>query len=370
MSVRAMGPFNGILPEPTGMAIGFVRDPKTLPHLLYTQFVPAPEVLFRYFAFDPDEPTRVVDLDESIWAYGDYRPTGKDRMVRGEWLAGRITRFNEAYTLDDQTQRSWAKQGLNPKNFLDMTCLSVASVKRSARIITALQNASWGGNTATVATICGAGTFWDKSSGTELLPSGNRNPNFQIIKKTLDRVMRRIDLSTNGAVAGRENYFVLPPLVAIAVAECGEVVNAVKQSVYANTLLNPETGWRNKKWNLPDEYGGFTWVVEDTVRTTVKRKADGTVASISAGEKDYILNTDTAYCVSRVGGLDGGYGMPSFSTLQLYHHNGEVSVQAFSEPKHELVEGHVVMEDCPVVASTLSGFALTDILSDDFSAAI
>lgn len=369
MSVRAMGPFNGILPEPTGMAVGFVRDPKTFPHVLYTQFVPAPEVLFRWFAFDPDEPTRVTDLDDNIWAYGDYRPTGKGEMVRGEWLAGRIKRWDFAYTLDDQTQRSWSKQGLNPKNFLDLTMLSKASVHRSARIVSALQAASWGNNTASVATLAGSGAFWDKSSGTELNPSGVPNPNFQIIKKTLDRIMRRIDLATGGAVAGRENFFVLPPLVAIAVAECGEIVNAVKQSVYANTLLNPEVGWRNKKWNLPDEYGGFTWVVEDTIRTTVRRMADGTVASISGGEKDYILNTDTAYCVSRVGGLDGGYGMPSFSTMQLYHLNGEVTIQAFSEPKHELVEGHVVMEDCPIVASTLSGFALTDILSDDFTAA-
>jgi hypothetical protein len=366
MTIRAVGPFNGVLPEPTGMAVGFVRDPARLPHVQYCQFVPAPEVLFRYWVFDPDEPTRVEDLDEAIWAYGDYRPTGKGEVLRGEWLAGRIKRWDFGFTLDDQTERSWSSQGLNPRNFLNMVRLSQAGVHRSARVLAALTGASWGSNSQSVQTLLGATSYWDQSSGNEFMADGSVNPNFQLIKKTLDRVARRIDLATNGAITERERYFVVSPKVAIAIAECGEIVNAVKQSVYAASILNPQQGWRNKKWNLPDEYAGFTWVVEDTVRTTIRRAADGTAATIGT-DKDHILNAGTCYCVSRPGGLDGGYGMPSFSTLQLYHLGGEVQITAFSEPKHELVEGHVVMQDAPVVASTLSGFELTGCLSPGFT---
>lgn len=368
MTIRAMGPFNGVLPEPTGMAIGYVRNPKRAPHLQYVQFVPAPEVLFRWFTIDPDEPIRIVNTDEQAWSYGDYRPTGKGNVVRGEWLSENIQRWDFPYTLDDQTQRSWSKQGLDPKQFYDLISLSKAMVHRSVRIVGKLQTASWGSNTATVASLIGAAYFWDQSSGTDIDPvTGLPMPQFQIIKKTLDRIRRRIDLATNGAIGDDEFNVVIPPKVAIAVAECGEIVNAVKQSVYANKLIDPETGWRNRKWNLPDSYAGFNWVVEDTPRVFVRMAADGTVASITSGEKDYILNDDTCYVCSRPGGIDGGYGMPSFSTVQLYHLNGEAQIQAFSEPKHQLVEGHVVLEDKPIVASTLSGFKLTGVLSPSFT---
>jgi hypothetical protein len=365
MTLRAMGPYNGVLPEPTGMAIGYVRDPKRAPHLLYTQLVPAPEVLFRWFNFDPDEPVRVVNTDEQAWPYGSYRPTGKANQMRGEWLSESIQRWDFAYTLDDQTQRAWAKQGLNPKQFFDLTTMSKAMVHRSARIVAKLLGASWGNNTATVQALLGlpAPIYWDQSSGTELDPvTSMPNPAFQVIKKTLDRVRRRIDLLTNGAIGDNEFNIVIPPKVANAVAECGEIVNAVKQSQYANQLID----WRNRKWNLPDSYAGFNWVVEDTPRVYTRQNADGTTASTTNGDKDYILSTDTCYVVSRPGGIDGGYGFPSYSTLQLYTLNGEAQIQAFSEPKHELLEGHVVLEDKPVVASTLSGFKLTSVLSPTF----
>lgn len=369
MAQRFAGPFNGILPEPTGMAIGFLKDPKKLPHTLYAQFVPAPEVLFRYFKMHPDQGTEVPDVDQNVWAYGDYRPVDAGAGIRGEWIAGRIQRYDFPYTLDDQTDRAWGKAGFNLKSFLDQIKLNEAGVHRSVRILAALSGATYAANnTATVAALTGVtGAYWDLSSGTEIDPTtGTTNPMFQLIKKTLDRVMRRIDLATNGAVGEREYQFILPPKVAIAVAENGEIVNAVKQSVYANTLVNPETGWRNRKWNLPDEYAGFQWIVEDTVRTTSRKNADGTAVTIGSG-KDYVLTDDTCYCTSRPGGIDGGYGTRSFATVQLYTLGGEARVEAFSEPKHQLTEGHIVLEDAPIVPTTLSGFKLTSVLSSGFT---
>ena len=149
-------------------------------------------------------------------------------------------------------------------------------------------------------------------------------------------------------------------------AECAEIVNAVKQSVYSPMIINPEKGWRNKKWNLPDEYAGFTWVVEDTVRTTARKNADGTAVTVGSG-KDYVLTGDTCFCVSRPGGLDGGYGARSFATVQLYTLGGEAKVEAFAEPKHQLTDCRVVIEDRPIVPTTLSGFKLTSVLSPGFT---
>src|SRR5262249_28609430 len=137
----------------------------------------------------------------------------------------------------------------------------------------------------------------------------------------------------------------MPPAVAEVVAVCGEMVEFLKQSQYANRLA-PGEGWNWKDWGLPDTYEGITLVVEDTPRCFINQHDDGTVADVTvSAQKDYILTGDNVYFVSRVGGLDGGYGFRNFSTVQLYHFGGEARVEAFSEPKHELVESHVVMED-------------------------
>lgn len=367
MAIRFAGPFNGLVPESSEHAVGFIKDPKKFPHVLYTQFVPAPALLFKFWVFDPDEPTRVENLDERAWPYGDFAPTNPGEGLRGEFVAGRIQRYSFPYTLDDDTREGWQSQnGMDLQKLMDRIQMNKAAVHRTARILGAMQAATWS-NTATVAALTGTSAYWDQSSGTETDPTtGTINPSFQIIKKTLDRVMRRVDLSTNGAIGDRDWLFVIPPKVAIAVAESGELVNAVKQSVYANQLVNPETSWRNRKWNLPDEYGGFTWVVEDTVRTTTRRVAAGTPAVIGT-DKDYVLTDDTCYAVSRPGGVDGGYGERSFATVQLYTKGGEAQIEAFSEPKHRLIDCRVVLEDCPVVPTTLGAFKLTGVLSPSFA---
>ncbi len=177
-------------------------------------------------------------------------------------------------------------------------------------------------------------------------------------------VKRRINLATNAAVTGAEHIAVISPIVAEKMAYAGEIVNFLKQSQYARELTSPNM----ENWGLPESYGGFRLVVEDTPRALINPEADGSIADVSVpSEKDYILAGDDVYFVSRVGGenggLDGGYGFKNFSTVQLYHFNGEGRVEAFSEPKHELIDGHVVMEDCPVVAAPVSGFKLTNVLS-------
>lgn len=359
-TLRAIGPFNGTMPQPTGMVVGFMRDPKANPHTKYCQYVPAPEVIFDYCVLNADEPTRMVDLNKFAWGYDDYRPSGRDFVIQAKWEVGRTTRWDFPYQIGETTIRTWQKSGVNPKQLYDQVRASQAALHRSQRVVTALTGATWTGYTSDLNTLLGSvGAGFDTSSGEELI-SGAANPNFQIIKRAFNAVKRRIHLATNGAVHGSELVCVMSPVVAQAIAVSGEMVNFLKQSTYAKELTNPNL----EDWSLPDSYGGFKLVVEDTPRCYINHHADGTVADVTvASNKDYILNTDSVYFVSRSGGLDGGYGYQNFSTVQLYHFKGEARVEAFSEPKHELVEGHVVMEDSVQVPAVLSGYRLTDVLT-------
>lgn len=364
MTVRAMGPFNGTLPVPTDMLIGFIRDPKTFAYLQYAQLVPAPEIVFMFAKIDPDDAIRVVDLDEFGWAYDDYRPTGKAFQPRVEWIESRTQRFDFPYTIGEATLRVWRKNGIDPKMIYDTMRSQHAALHRGSRVVAALAAGLTGASTSSLATLLGtADLYLDDSLGTATLASGNADPRFQVIKKAFNRIKRRIHLATNGAVGRRDLCAVMPPVVAQALSESGEMFEALKQSQYSKELVDLPESSNVQDWNLPPTYAGFRLVVEDTPRVFINQKADGTVADVTvAAEKDYILNTDTIYFTSRPAGLDGGYGKQNFSTCQVYHFNGEGRVEAFTEPKHELVEGHVVLEDKVLVPAPASGFALTDVI--------
>lgn len=360
MTLRAFGPFNGTLPIPTGMAIAFVRDSKKFPFLNYMQLVPAPEINFMYFKLDPDEPARLKALNEYAWAYDDYRPSGRAFSVRGDWTSSTTMRWDFPYQIGEATLRIWRKNGIDPKMIYDQLLTHKANLHRAQRCLDVVTGASYEQSTDLNTLLGISGASWNKSSGEEFDGGGTENPNFQIVKKTFMAIHRRLHLATNAVASLDDMIAILPVDVAMALSYSGEIVNLMKQSQYADQLKTVQY----KRWGLPEELYGVKLVVEDTPRVFINQKADGTVADVTvASEKDYILTGDTVYFGLRQGGLDGGIGMKNFSTWQLYHFNGESRVEAFSEPKHELIEGHIVMEDRPLAVATVAGFKLTDVLS-------
>lgn len=360
MAYRAIGPFNGTLPVPTGMAIAYVSDPKRFAFLNYMQLVPAPEVVFMYDRMHVDDPVRLKGLNEYAWAYDDFRPSGRGFSVHFDSVESRVLRYDFAWQLGEQTMRLWKNKGIDPKMVFDRVMLHKANLHRAQRCIDAVTGATYE-QTNALQTLLGAGTFWDNSSGEEFDGGGTANPNYQIIKKTFMRVNKLLNLATNGVANLDEMICIIPVAVAEKLAVAGEIVNILKQSPYAKELETVQY----HKWGLPERLYGVRLVVEDTPRVFINYAADGTTiadATISA-QRDYIMTGDTVYFGLRPEGIDGGIGTRSFATWQLYHFNGEVRVQAFSEPKHELIEGHVVMEDRPLAVSTIGGYKLTNVLS-------
>lgn len=365
MSYRSMGAYNGILPQPTGMLIGYIRDPKTFAYLQYAQLIEAPEISFMFCEIDPDIALRMVNLNEFAWGYDDYRPTGASFTARVKWLNDAVSKWDFPYRVGNTTVRVHSKMGLDPKQLYDKIRANHAALHRASRVVTALQTAYATQNTATLQDLIGnPGADLRRSSGTQKEVDGTQDPNFQVLKKMLNRIKRRLHLSTNGVVGRRDLQCVLPPAVAEAWSESGECFEALKQSQHADKIAGEDTWDSAQDWNIPKRYAGFTLVVEDTPRVFINEAADGTVADVTVpNEKDYILNSNEIYCVSRVGGLDGGYGTQNFSTVQVYHYGGEARVEAFSEPKHDLIEGHIVMEDKVLVPARASGFRISNVLA-------
>lgn len=364
--LRAMGPFNGQLPEATGQVVGFMRDPNRNTYLQYAQMVSVPTKgngLYRWCELDPDMSIQVANLDEQAWGFDDYAPQGRDFQIRAKWNSGQTTRYAFGYTIGDRTQKGWDESGINLRAMYNRVRMGHAMIHRAARVVAKIKGYSWpGSNTSDLATLRGSAGYWDQSSGVEYTATGGTdaaNTTFQIIKDTLNRVTRRLDLLTNNATTGEEFVCVMGPMVAQAIAKAGEIVNYLKQSTLAAPLMT-----RNKKWGVPDEYNGWKFVVEDTPRVFIRQHADGSVADVTQStQKDYIWNDDSVFFCSRAGGLDGQYGFQNFSTVQLYTYNGEARVFAFSDPEHELTRGRIDIEDDIQIAAPVSGFYLTNVLS-------
>jgi len=373
MTMRAMGATNARLPVPTGMVIGHIRDPKKFAFNKYCQFVPVPEdaIEFSYWKIDPDEPIRMqsgtatnakAKLEDFAWAYDAYPPSGKDWSVRMEQLSDRVMRYAFPYIIGDEMRAQWSKVGLNPESLFSQIRTAQAGLHRAIRIVSTLTDTTWTGATSDAQTLLSAAApvYFDESSGTELTPGGLPNPNYATILNTFQAIKRRIHLNTNGALDGTELVAVLPVAVAQAIAKSGEMREFLKQSPFAKELINPNLA----NWNLPETYGGFTLVVEDTPRVFLNKLTSGAAADRSvAASADYVLNEDTIYFLSRPGGVDGGYGHPSFSTLQCYYKGGLAEVKSNSNSWAELTEARIEMADKPLVASIASGFELTNVLS-------
>lgn len=379
-TLRGVGAFNGVLAEPTGQVIGFMRDPMKAAYLQYVQEVPAPTEgngLFRYCVLDPDEAVRIVNLDEYAWGFDDPVPTGKNFQLRAKWGSSNTERYAFPYTLGDRTVEGWQKAGIPLKGLYDRIRLGHAMLHRAYRVVSAVRDYSWpAANTATLNALLGTtGASFGSSSGTELDPTtGVPNPNFQVIKRVQNRVMRRLDLLSNNATVGSEFVMVFGPRVAQRLAEAGEVVNYLKQQAGAKQDLMV----RNGKWGIPDEYNGWKLVVEDTPRAYSRQQADGSVADVTvATQKAYVWDDDKVFFGSRPGGLDGQYGFQNFSTVQLYTYSGKaaaagagdqaragVYVKAEGDAWNEVTKGAIVTEDKPLLpAASVSGFLLTGVLT-------
>lgn len=369
MTMRAIGPFNGMLPEPSGMIIGFMLDPTRMPYLHYTQMVAAPDIQFMYASINSDDSARLTDLNKFAWGYDDFRPSGRGFAVQAEWLHDRVNRYDFPYTVGNETIRVWGKAGVNVRALYDDVRAGHAALHRASRVVSTLTGATWTNYTATIEGLTGeAGVDFLDSTGQDQTSADIPHPSFGIIRKTFNAVKRRIHLATNGAASAYRNELmcVMGPEVAKAISESGEMFEALKQYNNATKLVNE--GWPNGRmvedWNLPPTYAGFNLVVDDTPRVFINQQADGGIADVTvAAEKDYLLTGDNIYFVSRPGGFKGAAGGKSFSTIQCWHWNGEARVEAFSDPKHDLVEGHIVLEDKIVNPTLVGAYRVTDVLS-------
>lgn len=343
MAIRAIGGYNGFMPQATTTAVGFVRDPKNFKHLGYSQLVKAPAPQAYYKKLDLDQPSRMVDPNESLWKDGDLRPQPNTNVLRWEDKPILIQRYNFSFPLGYQaieTSRNFAN--IDSEMLANKILLQQAMTARATRILSKLQTTgNWPSSNTDTATNLGGGK-WDASTAST-----------KYIQTCLGTVSQKINLLTAGAISGPEYLrLIISPKLAITLALNEEIRDLLKQSQYAMDRLT----WRNQQWGLPDMIAGYELYVEDVSSTTSRPNADGTPATVGT-DRNYLLSNTNAIVVSKEPGMDGGFGLPNFSTVQIYYYDYEMSVEAFDDPENKRISINVV-DQTEVVIIPESGYLI------------
>lgn len=354
MTLRAPSAYNGFIPQLTGQMISYIRDPSKFKLNKYVQYIEAPQPVGVYMRIDRDQPNRIVADADHLWADGADRPTGDWNQIRFEEVDFRCKRRNYAWRLGNIAIRS-AKDSWKPKEQSVGMVASQAMVNRTNRIWDLLDTSTnWAGNTDTANNLNNGAGRWDTASG----QSGD--PHFLAIKKALLKAALKVNLMTNAQVTPDDLVLVISPDAAMAMATTDEIHTYVKYGPFSREMLEGSNN-KNALWGLPPALYGFELIVEDCPIVTSRPTAADT-AHTTTSSRAYIKNATSACLMSRKGGINGNYGAPSFSTVQLYWYGWEMAVTQFDDPKNERVDGHVTDMFAEVLAAPLAGYLIEDIL--------
>jgi hypothetical protein len=335
-----------------GIIIAYSRNPKRFRIAEYAQYVPAPRTLGYYLKLYAQEAGRVVNVDDFIWPDGAEAPSGADGQEKFDFLPFTCIRHAYPFALGDLAtdQASWpiieqhsaihAAQLMTARTYRMMTVLTTAANWQT----TAAGGDDLSANHTDSATNIGGGK-WDAGSSTA-----------PYIKKALDAIAVLVTKDTLAVVGGEPDIFsvVVSPTTARLMAESAEIHDYIKGSYWAKQEI--ESGESpNARYGLPSSIYGYRIIVENAVRVS-SRKED-TLA------RSFAMPDQAALFLSRIGGIEGTYGAPSFSTATMFYYQDELTVETKHDVDNRRTVGRCVENTAEVLTAPASGYYLTAVTS-------
>lgn len=347
--------FNGFVPRATGQVISYIRNPDEFPVNNYVQYLESDQTQGYYFVIDRDTPSRVVTDEEYAWEDGDERPVTPYNGLSFAIQNFVTQRRNVSTVLGDQAvamaDDAWAAL----EHHVGSIAQTIVTL-RTKRVVNLLTTASnWNGiNVADANQLNnGAGT-WDKASDD---PS---SPYFNAIKKTLLAAKRQIVISTRGFVQRKDLMLMISPDLAQIMANTAEIHAYLKSSPFSMGVIEGKEPNIVDDWGLPPTLYGFKLIIEDTTIVNDRPTATGGVGSGASTNANFLMPTTSAVIMSRKGGIDGQYGSPSFSTVQVYWYEYLMSIFAWHEPRNARTLVDASEQYAEILAAPESGFLVTN----------
>jgi hypothetical protein len=343
MAVSFPGGLNTFVPshEATGgLTIGFSRNPKRFKVLRYVKRVPVKKSVGYYLTITAEEAARIINtnLSEFVWADGEEAPMGNENTESFAYTPYTTIRYSFEFNL-----------GQKAIDQADWKVLQVHAGIKAQQAMTALTQNVW--NTAGTTGNWGANTGTATSLGGGLLDNSTTTTLY--IKTLIQTVVENILKITLGVVQREDLVMVMNPTTAGKIAKSQEVVDQLKQSVYALPML--QQGEKFSNWGLPPELYGIPVTVEDAVKVTSKK---GAATKTTA----YVMPAGQIAFFARPGGLMGMEGIPEFSTMQIFSYE-EMTVESKTDPDNRRTKGRVVDDNVPALVAPASGYLVTSATS-------
>lgn len=332
-----------------GLLVKYSRNREDFPVNRCIQMFEMDKPLGLYAAFSSRNAARILTDDdaEHLWADNDAAPVGFGNLESFQYYpvqtqrraypfsVGRITSGSASWDVILNESRDRAQQAMTARTML---------------VHAALTGAAWGSNTATAEAILGSGNDWSNGSsgiGTE------KNPH---IRHCLQFGARQVALATLGQVKGSKALKLLTNVyTAQRASRSPEVMQYIRESPYSLEQLMGNAPWLNRDYDVPDAIYGYEWVVEDAVRVTSPKGAASDVLT-------FVMADRVAYLMATAGTIEGAPGSRSFSTVQFFWYEDEMTAETFYDAPNRRTTGRVVSNYRPVVPSTYSGFKFTEVV--------
>lgn len=348
MPLTLPGGLNTFVPnwEASGkLAIDYARDPNKFAINRYAQIVPTQQMIGYYLFIDPNEAGRILNtnLSDIVWPDGNDAPTGTDQTMAFNFLAYRQTRYAPTFRIGNMAIEQADYDIVMRHAMAAAQKMMTGRTQLATSLLTNTGN--WpASNTSPIfgGAITGNSGTWAQSTTAR-----------QDIKRSLNYAREVILNGTLAAVdVENELHLVISTSLAAALSQSQEIVDYIKSSPEALAMVRGELPGRNSFYGLPDKLYGVPLEVEKTRKVTSHKGATPVITSV--------FPTTSAALISRVGGLEGVAGTPSFSTLtEFVYSKNEMLVETMVDPNNKRTSGRIVHTDAYVLTSTASGFLFT-----------
>lgn len=324
------------------LIVGYSRNPKDFALTEYIQIVPVTKNTGAYLRITADEAARVLsnDLKELRWGDGEEAPMHAEGLESHEFDTYRTTRYALGFSLGDLTiqMASW--------DLIAMHAAIKAQQAMTARTVLTNAFLETTGNydaTHTATATAAGGGKWDVSTVTDLF-----------IKKSLRYAALIIKKDTLGQVSPKDLVVVVNPNTAAQASESAEVHSYLKESPFALAQIRGDSPSQNGKYGLPDYLYGYKFVIEDAVQNPNAKGA-------TSQAKEFVQTDTVALMLARVGGIQGMFGGPSFTTASLFMLE-EMTVETKRDDDNRRTKGRVVENYAAEMTAPSSGFLFTGVI--------
>lgn len=346
MPTSAPGQYGTFIPDHAatqGLVVDFSRNPSEFALAEWAQYVPVTKTEGRYVDMTVEQAGRILNTDgaDFLWPDEGEAPTGYGNLETFSWSSYVTNRYAFPFRMGELAaeQASWDVLAHHAR-YSAQRCMTW---RTQAAVTVATTSGNYAAaNTSAVSSISGVTGKWDVSTTAR-----------KDIKRSFDHAAEIVLKGTLGAVKPEDMMIVMSPGCAKKIATSQEIVDHVKGSPSAEKELT-KTLSRANRFGLPEDLYGYKIVIEDAVKVTSRKGATKATS--------YVLPDATPFMCSRVGGLEGLEGAPSFSTISIFMKE-EMTVESKHDRDNRRHLGRCVDDFAAKGTAFISGFLFTAAVS-------